>query len=189
MPEPLAERLTVVPLRLPPRLILPLLLVVAKAKVPEAAIAVVVVRVLSVLTDKPVKVAPPEARLRAPVFTTVAVPVVFKVRLGVTVVILPILPEVEAKDIEVLPVKVPAPVIVPEPEAVIVSTVPEAAAPSAMAPLVPVASNDKAPVAVIVCDTFMLATPPAVSLGGATSAGWLGLRTAARSTTVSGITW
>src|ERR1700721_553263 len=110
MPEPLAERLTVVPLRLPPRLTLPLLPVVARAIVPEEAKAVVVVNVLSVLTDKPENVSPPEAKLNAPapLFTTVALPVVFTVKLGVDVLMLPILPEPDANDNEVLPVKVPA---------------------------------------------------------------------------------
>src|ERR1700721_3857771 len=106
MPEPLAERLTVVPLTLPPRLTLPLLPVVAKITVPEDARAVVVVRVLSVLTDKPEKVSPPEAKLNAPapLFTTVALPVVLTVRLGVLVAILPILPEPDPGDTEVRPV-------------------------------------------------------------------------------------
>jgi len=110
MPEPLADRLTVAPEALPPKLTLPLLAVVVRAKVPEVARAEVVERVLSLLTDKLEKVAPPEARLKAPapLFTTVALPVVLRVRLGVEVLMLPILPEPEASDIELEPVKVPA---------------------------------------------------------------------------------
>ena len=81
---------------------MPLFPVVVNATVPEEAIAVVVVSVWSALTDKPVNVSPPEARLNAPVFTTVALPVVFTVKLGVVVAILPIFPEPDANDIDVL---------------------------------------------------------------------------------------
>ena len=108
LPEPLALRLTVVPFRLPPRAILPLLPVVDRANEPDEASAVVVVIELLSLTDKLLKVAPPEARLNAPVFVTVALPVVFNVKLGVAVAILPILPEPEVRATEVEPVKVPA---------------------------------------------------------------------------------
>jgi len=109
-PAPLAERATVVPFRLLPRLILPLLAVVERANVLEEARAVEVVRLLLLLTDKLEKVSPPEARLKAPapLFTTVALPVVLRVKLEVEVFILPILPEPEASDIELEPVKVPA---------------------------------------------------------------------------------
>jgi len=110
VPEPLAEKLSVVPETLAPRLTVPLLAVVVKAIVPEEARAEVVERVLSLLTDKLEKVEPPEARLRAPapLFTTVALPVVLRVRLGVEVFILPILPEAEERDTEDEPATVPA---------------------------------------------------------------------------------
>ena len=54
----------------------------------------------------------------------------------------------KAADVE--PVTVPAPVIVPEPLAVMVSTVPETSPPNTMPPLVPVARRARVPVAVIV---------------------------------------
>ena len=69
-----------------------------------------VVSPLSFDTDSPVNVAPPDARLSAPapLFTTVAVPVVLSVRLGVDVLMLPIVPEPEKRETDVVPVKVPA---------------------------------------------------------------------------------
>ena len=53
-------------MRLNPSDILPLFAVVVSAVVPELAKADAVVIVLSLLTDKPVNVSPPEARLTAP---------------------------------------------------------------------------------------------------------------------------
>ena len=99
-----------VPLKLPPRLTLPLLAVVAKDTVPEEAKAVVVVRVLSLLTDTPENVSPPEARLNAPapLFTTIALPVVLSVKLGVNVLILPISPEPLVNAADVVPATMPA---------------------------------------------------------------------------------
>jgi len=110
LPEPLALIDTAVPEALPPRLTLPLLAVVERESIPEEVIAVEVASALLLLTDSPEKVSPPEARLRAPApeLTTVALPVVLRVRLGVEVLMLPILPEAEAREIEVEPVKVPA---------------------------------------------------------------------------------
>jgi hypothetical protein len=58
-------------------------------------------------TDKEANCAPPELRLAAPVFVTLAVPVVFKVNEGVVVLIAPMLPEVELSDMEVVPDKLP----------------------------------------------------------------------------------
>ena len=131
----------------------------------KTAIAVVVVRVWSALTDKPVNVSPPEARLNAPVFTTVALPVVFTVKLGVVVAILPIFPEPDANDIELEPVTLPPVcVIVPEPLAVIVSTVPDALPPNTIPPLVPVESRASVPAAVIVPDVVNAPAPPAESV-------------------------
>jgi len=106
----LAEKLTVAPFALPPKLTLPLLAVVVSDSTPEAARAEVVVSVLSLLTDNPENVSPPEARLKAPapVFTTVALPVVLTVRTGVEVLMLPILPEPVLRAIDVVPVTVPA---------------------------------------------------------------------------------
>ena len=72
---------------------MPLFAVVVNAVVPELAKADAVLIVLSLLTDRLVNVSPPEARLTAPVFTTVALPVVLSVRLGVAVLIEPMLPE------------------------------------------------------------------------------------------------
>ena len=65
---------------------------------PVAVILFVVVSELSVLTDSPANVSPPEVRLKAPapLFTTIALPVVFSVKPGVDVFILPILPKVMA---------------------------------------------------------------------------------------------
>jgi len=110
LPEPLAASATVVPEALPPRLIPPLLATIDRESIPEEPRAVVVVMELSLLTDKLEKVLPPEARFRAPApeLTTVALPVVLRVRLGVEVLMLPILPEAEARETEVEPVKVPA---------------------------------------------------------------------------------
>ena len=52
----------------------------------------------------------------------------------------------------------------PDPLAVIVSTVPETLAPNTMPPLVPVDRRDKAPVAVIGLETVITPAPPAVSV-------------------------
>jgi len=53
---------------------------------------------------------------------------------------------------------------VPEPVAVIVSTVPETLAPRTMQLLVPVVTSDRAPEAVTLLATFIAAAPPAVSV-------------------------
>ena len=97
-------------------------------------------------------------------------PVVLAVSMGVVdndmaAPLVPIVPLPLVKVAEVEPKTVPAVcVIVPEPLAVIVSTVPDTLAPRTMPPLVPVASKDSAPLAVTVCDTVMLPAPPAVSV-------------------------
>ena len=150
-------------LRLKPRDILPLFAVVVSAVVPELARAEAVVIALSLLTDKLVNVSPPEATLTAPVFTTVALPVVFRVKLGVAVLIEPILPEPVLIDTDVDPVTVPEPVIVPVPSAVSVTTVPLSAAPTTIGLLVAVVSiNDSAPA--VVTDPLVVMPPLAVSV-------------------------
>ncbi len=160
---PLADKLAVAAFRLNPRDILPLFAVVVNAVVPELVSADVVVIVLLSLTDRLVNVPPPEARLTAPVFTTVALPVVLSVRLGVVVLILPISPEPVLIDTDVDPVTVPAPVIVPVPNAVSVTTVPLSAAPTAIGLFVAVVSiNDSAPAVVI--DPLVVMPPLAVSV-------------------------
>jgi len=102
--------LTVAPDTFPPRLILPLLPVVDKVNTPDEARAVFVVSVLLLLTESPEKVAPPEASVKgpAPLFITVALPVVLSVKLGVEVLMLPMLPVPEVNDIELEPLNVPA---------------------------------------------------------------------------------
>lgn len=77
----------------------------------------------------------------------------------------PISPEALDKATEVVPVTEPAVrVIVPEPEALIVSAVPETLAPNTMLPFVPVASNASVLEAVIVLDIVIEPAPPAVSV-------------------------
>jgi len=137
--------------------------VVVSAVIPELAKAEAVVIALSLLTDKLVNVSPPEDRLTAPVFTTVALPVVLSVKLGVAVLILPILPEPVLIDTDVEPVTVPAPVIVPVPSPVSVTTEPFSAAPTTIGLLVAVVSiNDSAPAVVI--DPLVVIPPLAVSV-------------------------
>src|SRR6202166_4046108 len=163
VPEPFAVRLAVAALRLNPSDMLPLFAVVVSVVVPELASADAVVIALLSVTDKLVNVSPPEARLTAPVLTTVALPVVFRVRLGVAVLILPMLPEPVLIDTDVEPVTVPAPVIVPVPSAVNVTTVPLRAAPTTIGLLVAVVSiNDSAPAVVI--DPLVVLPPPSVSV-------------------------
>src|SRR6202166_3393756 len=163
VPEPFAVRLAVAALRLNPSDMLPLFAVVVSVVVPELASADAVVIALLSVTDKLVNVSPPEARLTAPVLTTVALPVVFRVRLGVAVLILPMLPEPVLIDTDVEPVTVPAPVIVPVPSAVNVTTVPLRAAPTTIGLFVAVVSiNDSAPAVVI--DPLVVMPPLAVSV-------------------------
>lgn len=131
---------------------MPLFAIVVSDTVPLAATALVVVNVLSVVTEKLLNVSPPEVRLSGPAaeFTTVALLVVFKVKLGVDVWMLPILPDPEESEAEVVPVKVPELCeIAPDPLALRVSTVPLALAPNAMPPLFAVVDRPSVPVAVI----------------------------------------
>jgi hypothetical protein len=108
-PEPLADIVTALPWILPPKEIAPPFAVDVNDKAPDEVNAVVVLIDLLLVTDRLAKVEPPDARIMALVveFTTVAVPVVLMVKFGVTVLILPILPEPDASEIEVLPVSVP----------------------------------------------------------------------------------
>ncbi len=77
---------------------------------------------------------------------TVTALVVFKVKEGVEVAIVPIVPEFEVKVIDVVPVNVPAVgVIAPVPSLVKVTIVPEALAFSVTPPLAAVASRVKRP--------------------------------------------
>ena len=108
-PETLALKFTIVPPALPPRAMPPLLAVAANEKDPPEVIGVVVAMLLSLETEKLVKVSPPEATLSAyPEFTTDTPPVVFTVKIGVKVSTSPIVPDPELSDIDVVPVKVPA---------------------------------------------------------------------------------
>ena len=130
-----------------------LLAVVDKDNIPDEARAVVGVSVLSLLTVNPEKVSPPEVRLKAPapLFTTVALPVVLSVRLGVDVFMLPILPDPDDNDADVLPVNVPPVcVIVPEPEAARVTTAADTLAPSTNEPAVVRANVPPAPEAPLI---------------------------------------
>ena len=96
-------------------------------------------------------------------FTTVALPVVLSVKLGVAVLIEPMLPEPVLIDTDVEPVTVPEPVIVPVPSAVSVTTVPLSAAPTTIGLFVAVVSiNDSAPAVVI--DPLVVMPPAAVSV-------------------------
>jgi hypothetical protein len=110
MPEPLAVKFTVVPPRLKPRETLPLFAVVASDRLPAAERADAVESVLLLLMDRLLNVAPDEARLSEPPLEliTVALPVVLRVKSGVDVLMLPILPEADVRAKEVLPVSVPA---------------------------------------------------------------------------------
>ena len=86
-------------------------------------------------------------------FTTVTAPVVFTVRDGVLVLMLPMFPEVELSEMDILPVSSPAAVCVmaPEPFAVKV-TIPAAEIalpPSAMLPLLRLDVSDKVPFALM----------------------------------------
>jgi hypothetical protein len=75
---------------------------------------------------------------------------VLAVTFGVVNVREPIAPEPVANATDVVPVTVPVPVIAPEVDAVIVSTVPDTFAFIAMPPVAVVAYNPNVPVAVIV---------------------------------------
>lgn len=111
LPDPLAVSITdVPPVSVNPAMSMePLLAVVVRDNAPEACSAVAAVILLSFDTDKPENVSPPDDRLKAPanVLTTVALPVVFSVKPVVDVAILPIVPEPEESDIDVLPESVP----------------------------------------------------------------------------------
>ena len=91
-------------------------------------------------------------------------PEVLAERFGVVRVSAPIAPETLLRATEVVPVIVPAPVIAPEVEAVIVSTVPERLAPMAIPPVAVVANSPRVPVAVIVLFRVIAPAPPAVSV-------------------------
>ena len=67
------------------------------------------------------------------------------VKLGVDVLIEPIVPEVDANDTDVVPVAVPEPLIAPDPLADIVSVVPDTLLFKVMLPLLAVVVNDNAP--------------------------------------------
>jgi hypothetical protein len=76
-------------------------------------------------------------------------PAVLAVMLGVVMLSGPMAPEPESKEIEVEPVMIPEPLIVPAPVAVMVSTVPETLAPMVIGASVPVFTKLKVPLAVI----------------------------------------
>ena len=163
----MALRFIVLPVTFSPRLSAPLFAIVERATVPEAASAELVLNVSSLLTLKLLNVAPPEDRLNAPapLLLTVAEPVVLTDKLDVDVLILPILPDVEVNAIDVDPLNVPADcVILPEPFALTVSTVPEAFAPRTIPPLVPVANKAKVPLALIEAEVVNAPAPLAESV-------------------------
>lgn len=146
-PEPFELTVTTVPLTLfAPKAMKPLLAVVVSDRGPEE-IALETVRLLLLDTVKLVNGPAPAERARTPVLVTVAVPVVFRVRTGVVVLIAPILPEVEDNEIDVVPVMLPVVLdIAPEPLVLTVTTVPLALlAANAMAPLLAVVVRLKAP--------------------------------------------
>jgi len=95
----LAERLTLTPDKLEPRVILPLPAVVDKASVLEAVIAPEVVRaaLLETLMLLPVELPLPILRAVPPVPAQMTLPVVLNVRLVVVPVRVLILPEPEAR--------------------------------------------------------------------------------------------
>ena len=85
------------------------------------------------------------------------------VKLGVAVLIEPMLPEPVLIDTDVEPVTVPDPVIVPVPNAVSVTTVPLSAAPTTIGLFVAVVSiNDSA--SAVVTDPLVVMPPAAVSV-------------------------
>jgi len=85
-----------------------------------AVSAVVVLKLLLVDTVRLLKVCPPDERFNAPavVLTTLAVPVVFRIRLGVERLGMLIEPEPVDKDTEVEPVSMPIPEMLPAPDVV-----------------------------------------------------------------------
>ncbi len=91
-------------------------------------------------------------------------PVVLAVMLGVVKVNDPIAPDPDDSPTEVVPVIVPAPVMVPDPVAVMVSAVPEMFAPITTPELVPLATSPSVPVAVIVLVSDIAADAAAVSV-------------------------
>lgn len=124
-----------------------MLLLVANVKPPVEFSAVLSVKLLSVVTDSEVNVAAPCDRVMAPapLFTTVALPLVFRVKLGVVVLTLPMLPAVELRDNDVNPVSVPLPVMAPVPKVLRETTVPLIVfAPNPMAPLAAVVLKESA---------------------------------------------
>ncbi len=89
----------------------------------------------------------------------------FAVQFGVAIFNEPIAPDPLVNAADVVPVTVPLVcVIVPVPEAVIVSTVPDTFPPNTTPPFVPVESNANVPVAVIVPDVVNAPAPPALSV-------------------------
>ncbi len=104
-------------------------------------------------TEKALNVAPPEEKLNpaAVVFNIVAMPVVFRVKVGVDVFKDPRFPEVEVNEIDV-PVKVPVVLeITPEPKATRVAVVPalKLNVPREIPPLAAVVVIETAPVEVM----------------------------------------
>ena len=112
------------------------------------------------------KAAPVEAPLPVIAWVSVRVtlPEVFAVTLGVVSVSGPITPEPVLKAIEVEPVIIPAPVMVPVVDAVIVSTVPKRLAPMAIPPEAVVANSPRVPVAVMVLLRVIAPAPAALSV-------------------------
>ena len=168
LPEPEAVIVSAVPETLPPNTMPPFVPVASNANVPAAVIEPDVVKAPAPLAlSVKLMLFPVEAPLPvvATLSTNVTLPVVLAVQFGVAIFNEPIAPEplVNAADVE--PVTVPLVwVIVPEPEAVIVSTVPDALPPRTMPPLVPLASKAKVPAAVIVPEVVNAPAPLALSV-------------------------
>lgn len=149
VPLPLAAMVVVAPfVVVPPKAMLPLLLVAVSENVPRDKNVVVVVMLLSLDRVKLANISSPEVSCKAPapVLTTVALPVVFNVMAVVDVAILPMVPDPDSSDIDVLPLNVP-PVcdIAPEPLAESVTTVPPASKPRAIPPLFAVVIRESDP--------------------------------------------
>ena len=165
VPEPVAVNVSTVPDTLALMAIGLFVPVSINERAPVAVI--VLVTVIPPAADSvKLKTAAVEAPLpvSACVSVRVTLPALLAARFGVLRVSGPISPEPLLRATEVVPVIVPAPVMFPVVDAVIVSTVPETLAPIVMLPVAVVASNERVPVAVIVLLRVIAPVPPAVSV-------------------------
>ncbi len=177
MPVPFALRFTpAAPDKFCATVMLPLAAVVVRTVSPEEFIAVFVVMALLFETTSPPNVDPPDDRVKveAVVLVIPTAPVLFRVKLGVAVLIIasPIAPDTELSDMDVVPDNVPAACdIVPELLADTTMFVPlPALLLNTIEPLLAVVVKVKAPVAVnvvravilLLFETLRLANEPAV---------------------------